>query len=136
MGLRSIDYTLKKYVEDDTYEEKDESLGGAIHLFLSENLERSHRELLKFTVRDVVRVGDMIADMNLVRIYSSLKAAHLLANRGLLFETLCLVRFVLEQLAWTKACETMTDEDAIMKLQATECITAFKTVYPHTGRLY
>jgi hypothetical protein len=73
-------------------------------------------------------VGDQIADLNLVRLTMTLLAAKLLANRGLLFETLCLNRFALEQLAWCYVCEQMDDEEKILKLKAPSCIKTLQFI--------
>jgi hypothetical protein len=136
MGLRSIDYTLKTYVETNAYEQQDETLGFKINRFLDLNITAAGKEYVGFTGRKIIRLGDQIADVNMMRINASLQAAKLLANRGLLFETQCLVRFILEQFAWCHKCHSLDDEDAILALQSKECVGEFKKVYPMAGRLY
>jgi hypothetical protein len=134
-GLRSIDYAYKRYVED--YEYKDDpSLGSQMSVFLERTINDAEIGLHRLTFRDVVRLGDQIADTSLLRVSMSLHSAKILANRGLLFETLCLIRFSLEQLAWCYVCEKMDNEVAILNLEANSCIRPLCAVYPTAGRLY
>lgn len=135
LQLKSIDYAYKRYGVD--YDDKEEkTLDREINRILEEIIHDSEERLLKLTNRNVVRLGDQIADITLLRVSSSLHSAKILANRGLLFETLCLVRFILEQLAWSGVCEQLDDEEAILKLNALNCIKPFCNIYPTAGRIY
>jgi hypothetical protein len=134
-GLKSMNYAYDRYVGPENFKE-DRSLGARIGTFLEETIDNAETNLRKLTFREVIRLGDQIADVNLLRLAMTLRAAKLLANRGLLFETMCLSRFALEQLAWCYVCEQQDDESKILKLEATSCIKPLCRVYPTAGRLY
>jgi len=134
-GLSSIDYAYKRYAAHHSYDE-DRSLGSEISDFLEGIIQRSEQELLELTRRDVIRLGDQVADATLLRVSSSLYSSKILANRGMLFDTLCLVRFTLEQIAWSCGCDQLEDEDAIFNLDAKKCIKKLGGIYPTSGRIY
>ena len=135
LGGRSIDYVYKKHLDDHNYD-LDRSIGSQIDELLEDIISRSRSNLLELTDRKIARIGEQAADGTLLRALPTLTSSKVLANRGLLFETLCLVRFILEQLAWACGAEPMDDENALLDLRVKSCVKKLDSIYPTAGRVY
>ncbi len=134
--LKSIDYTLKHYVDARTYEDEPVTLGDEISNYLDECMEKLHGRLSELHTQNDLTFGVFGAEMTLYRIPYSLAMARMLADRGLLLEVLPILRLSLEMIAWSFVAFRLANEDAVKKLEATYCISKMKGIYPSVGKLY
>ncbi len=135
MQLSSIDYTLKRYVEPDLYEDETASLGDATSDFLRDSVEKLMRGLRELHAKQPT-FGVFGAELTLYRIPHSLDAARMLSNRGLLLEVLPILRLCLEMMAWANTAFVTQDENDVMNLKAQSCISHMKSMYKPAGKLY
>jgi hypothetical protein len=137
IGLRSVDYTLKKYLHDVSYPREDGSrLDLRIRAFVS-------RKMFDFesTIRYLAPLPNKswcmtVSEWTLSRAPFSMELLAYCGQRGALFEALAIARMMLEQLAWAYVINTESDENAVLKLSATRAITSFKGKFLFAGRLY
>jgi hypothetical protein len=134
LQLRSIDYTLKRYVASELYEGEDLSLGDAASDYLRDSVTKLMKELRNLHTHPTF--GIFGAEITLYRLPHSLDTARMLSNRGLLLEVLPILRLCLEMIAWANAAFYMQDEDEIVALKAQSCISGIKNVYKTAGRIY
>lgn len=80
--------------------------------------------------------GAQLSDLYGLQIPHTLRAGLTLANRGLIYETSCVLRFCIELLSWVVKVRPLTDVDTIRKVQAQSCIASAKELYPTIGRFY
>jgi hypothetical protein len=126
MRLKSIDYTLRQYVDHDLYETEDESLGETISHYLHAATEDLTRELRQLHTQGDLPFGILGAELTLFRLPHALDTARMLSNRGLLLEVLPLLRLCLEMIAWADSAFYINDEAAVVELKAQSCISSLK----------
>jgi len=137
MGLRSIDYVLKKY---------------GPYWDLEIELSRN-QEVLRDMLRDVInqirqtrewmdkiedkpdKVGLFAAGAALIRLETSFKGAKALIKRGYNFEALGICRLILEQIAWAYSVHELEDE-MVFEINPTKSIAELKKLLPNVGRVY
>jgi hypothetical protein len=136
LGLRSIDYTLKRYVRPDTYVIEEVGLGDTVSDFLRDSLELLTSELRDLHTQINLTFGIFGAEITLFKVPESLDMARMLANRGLFLEVLPILRLCLEMMAWSATAYYLKDEDKVMRLKAQGCISRMKPIYESTGRMY
>jgi hypothetical protein len=78
----------------------------------------------------------MHAEMFMMRLLSSIKAARYLINWGFFSEPLTILRSCLEQLAWCYSVGVKLDENQLSRPQPSKCIASFRTRFPAAGNLY
>ncbi|MEE8453321.1 MAG: hypothetical protein V3R90_00915 [Limibaculum sp.] len=139
MQLRSIDRILKKYVPEDfpnsiERDRSDEEIRAAcIHGIESE----LNRIKVDNEINDQPRpLGYIIGDATLARFPFSLRQAFTMANRGALFECLCIVRMIMEQCAWACQITNMDDSPELEKTRGNNMIGALNIAHPNAGRFY
>jgi hypothetical protein len=137
LGLSSIDYALKRYVDQETYEDSNASLGDAASDYLRDGAIFLMEELKKLHTVDELTFGVFGAEITLYRIPHALDTARMLSNRGLLLEVLPILRLCLEMMSWAHVAFRMHDEEErIRALKAQNCISMLKQTYKTAGRLY
>jgi hypothetical protein len=137
LGIKSIDYVLKKY---------------GPYWDLAIELSRN-QELLRGILRDVIneirqtrkwmdkienkpdKVGLFAAGAALIRLETSFKAAKALIRRGYNFEALGICRLILEQIAWAYSISELEDE-TVFETNPTKSVAALKRLLPNIGRVY
>jgi hypothetical protein len=135
MTNKSIDYTLKRYVAEDQFDNEKIGLGDAVsdqlarcNKFLSDGMKRLHTPEPSF--------GVFGAEITLYRIPHVIEVARMLANRGLLLEVLPMLRLVVEMAAWASTAFYIEDESKVIDLSASNCVSKLKRLYPTTGKIY
>src|SRR4051812_47625754 len=96
LGLRSIDYTLKRHVESDTYETEEILVGEAVSDYLRSASRDLQEELRKLHTQGDLPFGVIGAELTLYKLPHVLDVARMMSNRGLLLEVLPLLRLSLE----------------------------------------
>ena len=135
LQLQSIDYTLRRYVEPNLYDEEEVMLGDLVSDYLRDSNRKLMTELRNLQTRDA-NFGVFGAEITLYRLPHSLDTARLLSNRGLLLEVLPILRLCLEMMAWSSVAFYMQDEDDVVALKAQSCIAEMKDIYGTAGRIY
>lgn len=136
MQLKSIDCTLKQYVDHDLYETEDESLGETISHYLRAAAANLTRELRQLHTQGELPFGILGAELTLFRLPHALDTARILSNRGLLLEVLPLLQLCLEMIAWAHSAFYISDEAAVVELRAQSCISSLKRTYKSAGKIY
>jgi hypothetical protein len=136
LRLRSIDYTLKRYVESDTYEDNKVSFGDEVSDYFRNSAVSLEDELKKLHTIGELTAGIFGAEITLYRIPYALDSARMLSNRGLLLEVLPILRLCLEMMSWAYVAFYMHDLEEVSALKAQSCISSLKASYNSVGRLY
>lgn len=136
-GLRSIDYTYKRYLKDHTYKVDDGSrldlrIGDAIRNEMNLFSELIHR----ITQLEPKKEGQIIAEWTFLRAPFCIEFILSCANRGAFFETAAIARMLLEQIAWATRIDQYEDHESIRKTSATRAIGRLTEICPAAGRLY
>ena len=137
MMLKSIDYTLRKYLKDAEYPTESSS---RLDNKIADSINRIF-ETAKALFPDVVKwdeeiIGTIMSDVTIVRLPSGVGDLLTLANRGLLFESSAVARSLIEQMGWAIACRGLEDAAAVKALSATRSINALKQICPNVGSFY
>jgi hypothetical protein len=136
LNLKSVDYVMKKYVDDDLFENEEYYLGTKISKILKEAISFSQIKLPEMHSRDKSTIGLIGSDISMFRIPPMLDSARLLANRGMLLETLPILRLCLEMLAWACRASRLEEERDVFNLKAQQCIPYLKNIYSTSGLIY
>jgi hypothetical protein len=137
LRLKSVDYTLKQYLNEVKYEMGD---GSRLDLRVSATLK--HRtELLsalisRLSERPNKSNGEAIGEWTLLRVPFATKILLSCANRGALFESVAIARMLIEQVAWATKVNGLDDILEIQNTSATKAVAHLKTLCPSAGRLY
>lgn len=134
--LRSIDYTLKRYVDPQQYEEDNLSLGDETSRYLANCTSNLMEGLKNLHTGDDITFGIFGAEITLYKIPHTLDTARMLSNRGLLLEVLPILRLCLEMMSWASVAFSMDDKEKIVTLKAQNCISSMKDIYWSAGKLY
>jgi len=135
LQLRSIDYTLKRYVEADQFERLDSTLGDNVSDFVRERRGLLSQELRKLHTAEP-NFGQFGAEVTLFKLPEVVDTARTLANRGLLLEVLPISRLVLELISWSVVAFFSTEEQKVRGLKGQNCISKMTSIYDSVGRLY
>lgn len=133
--LKSIDYTLKNYVEPDQYDDE-ENLGDIISDHIRDRLDLLKEILADLHTQGELPFGTFGAEMTLFRVPSALNAGRMLGNRGLILEVIPILRSCLEMIAWAVTAFSNEDPTYVRNLRATNCIRYLKEIYPSAGQIY
>ena len=136
LRLKSIDYTLKRYVQRDAYEDDDTGFGNTVSVFLRESAESLKSGLRALHTQGDLTFGQLGAELSLFKIPETFDLARMLANRGLFLEVLPVLRLCLEMAAWASVAFREVDEEKVKRLKAQSCIHKLKSIYEPAGRLY
>ncbi|WP_159998166.1 hypothetical protein [Roseomonas sp. 18066] len=136
-GLKSIDGTLRRYVDPQTYEvPPPRSLGDAVSDYLADCRGILMQELKALHPDDPGSFGRLAAEVTLYTLPSTLDTARHLADQGRLLEAVPALWLALEMMAWAAAAFRITDPAMVKDLKATKCIGRLKPVFPAAGELY
>jgi len=133
LRLKSIDYSLKRYVEPDLYDKDETSLGDTVSDFLRASGVPLEDHLKQLHTPDP-SLGVFGAEVTLFRLPHALDAARMLSNRGLLPEVLPILRLCIEMICWSNVAFDLTAE--VVRLKARQCVSRMKPIYPTIGKLY
>jgi hypothetical protein len=136
LGLRSIDYAMKRYVKSDQYEGHKTTIGDSTSDFLREAAEILKDELKQLHTQENLTFGRFGAEITLFKFPEILDLARMLANRGLFLEVLPILRLCLEMTAWSVVSFDTSDEEAVRRLKAHKCVPRIKAIYESAGQVY
>ncbi|MDJ0845973.1 hypothetical protein [Crocosphaera sp.] len=139
LGLTSLDYTRKAYVENiEPSEEIETSLDKEYTkaYFLAKNYVHEARKRLITSERDLPSMGVFGSSVVLERLESTLFSAHLLYSLGNVYEGHAVSRVMLEQIAWAYQASGLNDREAISKIKPNQAISQLKKFLPKVGKLY
>lgn len=137
MMNKSIDYTLKRYVGDQAYEDGDgDRLDVRICDAIHDKCDQFSDYVVLTSYAKEKPSSAAIAEWTLLRIPFSIRLMLSCANRGAFFEVCALARATLEQLAWSIGCHAADERDEITGISATKSIGLLKRSVPPAGRLY
>ncbi|MCH7540099.1 MAG: hypothetical protein IH999_06850 [Proteobacteria bacterium] len=137
MQLKSVDYTLKRYLGNVFYQEfENDRLDFRISSGVK-TLTTSVEDRLKLLgEREGEPIGTVMCDVTLVRLNAAFNAMLTLANRGFLFEAAAVCRMAVVQTAWAAYCFGLEDGDRVKNASASRAITRLKKIYPSIGTFY
>ncbi|MGP0010992.1 MAG: hypothetical protein ACLPIG_20215 [Methylocella sp.] len=136
-GIRSVDYTLKRYLRDVTYPQEDGSrLDLRIRAFVSHKMSDFDSTIMYLAPFPDKSFCMTVSEWTLMRGPFSMDLLAHCGQRGALFEALAIARMMLEQLAWAYVINTESDENTVHQLSATRAIASFKGKFLFAGRLY
>lgn len=135
LGLRSIDYAMKRYVKSDQYEGHKTTIGDSTSDFLREAAEILKDELKQLHTQENLTFGRFEAEITLFKFPEILDLARMLANRGLFLEVLPILRLCLEMTAWSVVSFDTSDEEAVRRLKAHKCVPRIKAIYESAGQV-
>jgi hypothetical protein len=134
---KSIDYTLKRYLSDVTYDESPQNrLDKRIAWFITSRLDALNGRLIELSERSAAPSGEVISEWTFLRVPFSFRFILTCAQRGALFEALAIIRMTLEQIAWALEIRPLTGHDKIQSTSATQSIRSLRRVHSSTGRFY
>ncbi len=136
LGIKSVDYTLKKYVDDDLYDEEEVSLGDLISDHIADSTIIASAELRRLHGAEDIAFGRLGAELTFYKIPSLINSARMLANRGVLLEVFAILRLCVEMISWASVVFGLADDNAIASLKAQTCVTSAKIFYTPAGKLY
>jgi hypothetical protein len=134
LQLRSIDGTMKRYIEPNQFDLLEMTLGETVNEFLDHRLKLLGTELRELHRPDP-SFGQVGAEFTLFKLPVVLNAARILANRGLLLEVLPILRLILELTGWAVVAFSAVEEKVI-RLKPQGCIPKLKVIYSTAGKLY
>jgi hypothetical protein len=136
-GNRGIDYTYKRYTQNNSYRTND---GSRIDIRISRAINNSGNQLSSLlhhitTTGDKI-IGNIICEWTIMRIPHAINQLMSLAHRGNLYECCAVARMILEQLAWAAAIDELVDKESIDRTRAEGSIPALKRTIRFAGSLY
>lgn len=136
-GYRSIDYVLKRYQKAWNLQEAD-SEKKAFFIYLDEIKKEVNNVSSLFSngIDRPENIGLMAAETSLMRSKASFDATLLLIKQNYVFEAFALSRLIFEQISWAFCANSLSDEDQILNLVPTKCISSLKEIIPNAGRIY
>ncbi len=138
MGLSSIDYAKKRYVEtekDDSSEKKPNQLYVQSYKAAKRYIE-DQIDNLETKNKPDPSVGVFGASIVLERLRYSFFCAHLMYELGFRYEGHAVSRLILEQIAWANQAYPLDDTSLIAKIKTTKAITYLKKTVSIGGPLY
>jgi hypothetical protein len=135
LQVKSIDYTLRRYVKPDQYQNDDELLGDIVSDFIKSGAE-SVRVGLRALHTAEPGFGRVGSEITLYKFPDVIDVARMLANRGLFLEVIPILRLAVEMTGWAICVHNSEDENYVANLKAQSCLSALKRIYPSAGRVY
>ena len=136
LGLRSVDYTLKKYIEDDYETGNPSRLDLRISSALTQKADNFSDLIFQVTCVGPKRQGQILSEWTYLRAPFSLTFLLSCANRGAFFEAIAIARTLLEQIAWASKIDSLDDAEAIKTTSASKAVSELRNLVPGAGRLY
>lgn len=136
---KSIDYTRKKYLSP--FEEDpggDKRLDRSLRRVSLTEMGLRHDAIVEANNehdRDVC-LGEIVRDLTISRIPPSIRSAFSLADRGMIYESLVVIRMNLEQLVWASSISRLEERDSIVGMSVTKSIGKAAKEYAGVGKFY
>jgi len=138
MGNKSIDRTLQAYGDGWIFDDK------------KSEFEKYRDELLQTVQRCYTvildrrkqldglpdHIGLIRAGAAFMRLENSFQITLFLAKRDLYFECACVLKLILEQIAWAFSVYEIDAHDHVNAVSPSGSITALKTIIPYAGKVY
>lgn len=135
LGLSSIDYAYKKYVNGQNLGEDSDDFDIKL-LKVTSSLKHGVIDVLEYLMS--IKKPDVpslfAAGAAYVRLQNTFKGAVLCLRTGLYFETLAMERIILEQLAWIYKVHNYNGD--YFKILPNKCISSLKSLIPSVGITY
>ncbi len=137
LGLKSLDYTYKKYLNTINYTEIGyERLDNRIDEEIKLHMDRFAALSWKVSCLEDKKEGALIGEWSLLRIPFSMNVLVSCAHRGAFFEAVAIARAMLEQIAWSFQIANFHDYNEIMTTSASKSITPMSKKFPEAGKFY
>lgn len=136
-GYSSIDYVKKKFEKHWRRQLEEENSDGEFRKYISISLNevtRIGRSLEEINVQGTV--GYITSRASLWRLQSSFKSALILIRHSYFYESIAILRLILEQISWVYSIYNLDDQDRLMKVKPTKTIDKIKIIFPQAGKLY
>ena len=138
LGLKSVDYARRAYVEPNLPEDEELSPRYQIAYDATDSakslvVEAMDRFLALRNKPD--HVGLFASGAALLRLVMTFRCAVYCIRNGFHFEFSALARLILEQVSWVYVIHTL-DGDAPLNTQPQACVGKIKGLFPHLGPLY
>lgn len=137
-GYSSLDYVKKKYLNDKNFENDEVTEKYQILLDANKCVKTFYQETLRqlYELKELPdSFGIYVAGAALKRLDSSFKLARFSLIEGFRFETMCIVKLIIEQSTWSYAVHNLPD-DKVNDIQPTKTINSFKKINPDIGKIY
>lgn len=137
LGNKSIDHVLKRYNPGRAFKDGEPS-EQAVITQLCCDVKRETREALRrlHIFYKPAHSGTTSSWAALLRLQATIRAAVFTIRHGFHFETACLLRLFLEQLAWVATVRTYDDIDAIFAVEPSQTVSNLKRLFPGAGFAY
>lgn len=134
LGIKSIDYTLEKYVSDNSFEiDKNQRI--------INDMVKDIKRLIVDSLDYLMSIPNKPDNPNLyfsgaalIRMQNTFKASLICIKSNLHFESLGMQRMILEQLAWIY--KLHDHEDFFVDVKVKKSISYLKNLIPDAGKLY
>jgi hypothetical protein len=135
MGVKSVDYFIKKYFRDHNIIIDKESYQHCITMSLVRMRDYIVANVDYYRKIEKPDIPSLFASSAaLFRMENSFRGVLLCIKSGLSFEAFTLERNILEQIAWIYSVYNHNGD--FLEIQPSKCIRNLKTIYPEAGRLY
>lgn len=134
---KSIDYMLKTYGDSLNVTTKYSSLHKLVYKGTAKVRKRIDEITAKrYKLKDLPdKFGLIAAGAALLRLQSSFKAALFLCDQGMSYESHCISKLILEQIAWAFAVHRIEDRK-LYKIQPSKSVNKLKPMFPDIGKTY
>ncbi len=142
LGNQSVDYYKKRFLEQNSYvqgphQRLDRHIQTTVLSAVKQRLNTIQRSVrARQQAGKAGRLGEVIGDGTLARSHYSIQCAFSCANKGALYESLAIIRMILEQLAWVCAINEFEDSNLIITQSATKSLGELKRYYVTSGEFY
>lgn len=137
---KSVDNVLKTYMKDYDLEENIEVSEGFQLLEKLLNLSRKQAEELQFRLQNISFTTETISSLanetTFGRLETTMKSIHFHLKYGFYFESLALIRLLLEQLAYAYTASKVASGELKDFISPTKSLSFLKKFIPSTGKLY
>jgi hypothetical protein len=142
LGNQSVDYYKKHFLEQHCYvqgphQRLDRHIQSTVLGAIEKRLDTIRAGVeARQQANEAGPLGEVIGDCTLARSHYSIQCAFSCANKGALYESLAIIRMILEQLAWVCAINEFEDSDSIIAQSATKSLGELKKYYATSGDFY
>lgn len=135
LGLNSVDWTYKRYVEHLTFLDQDYQIEAKFIEVLHSIKQAVGKQIEYYTSIDKPDIPSLFASSAAYyRLKNTFKAVILCLRTDLYFETLALERMIIEQLAWIFTIHNYQGD--FFQVNPTSCISNLKNLIPGIGKVY
>ena len=135
LGLQSVDYTIKRYVEGYGAElEHEKAQIRPVERLVKDEVLRVKNKYVNIK-HDNVILGHHLSHTALIRMESSFSSIIVLLRMGYYFELYAIMRMIYEQLSWVYAVHG-SDDIKECRIEPQKSIGKLKELYPSAGKTY